>query len=338
MAAGRVPGIVVAAARGDGPVELLAVGQDAAGRPLVEDSLFPVASATKLATALAVLRLVDSGELALDDPLVRYLPGAAAARPGVTLRTLLCHTGGLPIEPPERAALYAPGLDWPTLGRACLQTPPDEPPNRRVQYGNVGYGLLALIVERHSGQPFPAALEALVLAPLGVEGYLGAELPRPPAVLADVRSSHTGTALEPFNSAFWRSLALPWAGLVTNAAGALGLARAFLGLPAGFLSSGTLAEATSNQTGDLGGGFVPPLFWEPCPWGLGPELRGAKAPHWAPPEAGPDSFGHSGASGCVAWADPAAGVAWALLGSRTADSGWLLRRGPAIGAAVLKQE
>jgi hypothetical protein len=37
----------------------------------------------------------------------------------------------------------------------------------------------------------------------------------------------------------------------------------------------------------------------------------------------------------VAWAAPSAGVAWAILGARTADSGWLLRRAPAIGAAIL---
>ncbi|MBC8078615.1 MAG: serine hydrolase, partial [Chloroflexales bacterium] len=90
------------------------------------------------------------------------------------------------------------------------------------------------------------------------------------------------------------------------------------------------------QSGGLNGGFAPPLLWNPCPWGLGAELRGAKVPHWVPPEAGANSFGHSGASGCIAWASPSANVSWALLGTRTADSGWLLRRGPSIGAAILK--
>jgi beta-lactamase class C len=83
---------------------------------------------------------------------------------------------------------------------------------------------------------------------------------------------------------------------------------------------------------------VEPLRWSPCPWGLGPDLRGAKQPHWAPLEAGPGSFGHSGASGCLAWHAPDHGVTWALLGARTADSGWLLRRSPAIGAAILSPQ
>ena len=40
-------------------------------------------------------------------------------------------------------------------------------------------------------------------------------------------------------------------------------------------------------------------------------------------------------SGCVAWADPAADVAWAILGTRTADNGWLVRYAPRLGAAIL---
>jgi beta-lactamase class C len=333
MSAGHVPGIVVAVARGDGPVEYLALGVDALGRPLGHDSIFPVASITKLATALVVLRLIENGALALDDQLSDHLP--VVAQGDVTIRRLLCHTGGLPLDISEQTTPYTPGLDWPRLRVACLETPLEAPPGTRVQYSNVGYGLLAAVVEQRTSQPFAAALRELVLDPLSVEGYLGVEPPRPPAALADVRSTHRGGTLEPFNSAFWRSLALPWAGLLTTADGALRLVRAFGGYPSNFLRPETRAEATRSQTGDLAGGFVAPMLWSPCPWGLGPELRGAKAPHWAPTQAGANSFGHSGASGCLAWAAPTAGVAWASLGARTADSGWLLRRAPAIGAAIL---
>ena len=56
-----IPGVVIAVARDGRPVEHLAVGSDARGRPLAPDNLFPVASITKLATALSVLRLADRG-------------------------------------------------------------------------------------------------------------------------------------------------------------------------------------------------------------------------------------------------------------------------------------
>jgi beta-lactamase class C len=227
--------MVIAIARGEQPVEYLVAGSDAQGRPLARDSIFPVASVTKLATALAVLRLAEQGLLALDDQLSDHLPEAVAAQHGVTIRTLLCHTSGLPIDLSAEQAPYAPGLDWPRLRAACLDAPLDAPPGERVQYGNIGYGLLAAVVERRGGAGFADALRELVLGPLGVEGYLGVEPPRAPAVLADVRGSHRGGSLEPFNSAFWRSLALPWAGLLTTAESALRLVRAFQGHPAAFL-------------------------------------------------------------------------------------------------------
>ena len=291
-----------------------------------------MASITKLATALAVLRLAAQG-LDLDEPLTRALPDAAAGRPGVTVRTLLSHTAGLPGDVAPVAAPYAPGLDWPFLARACLATPLVEPPGTQVRYSNVGPGLLAILVERLTGQPFGAALMNLVLTPLGIEGYLGDEPPRPPARVSGGLGEHAGTALEPYNSPFWRSLALPWAGLVTTAAGALRLVQGFAGAGPDFLPADLLAEATSDQTGGLRGGFWPPLRWTSCPWGLGPELRGVKTPHWTPAAASPGSFGHVGASGALAWCDPAADVTWVILGTRTFETWWM--DWPQIGDAVL---
>jgi hypothetical protein len=74
--------------------------------------------------------------------------------------------------------------------------------------------------------------------------------------------------------------------------------------------------------------------WPQCPWGLGAELRGAKTPHFAPIEAAPTSYGHAGASGCLAWVDPVADVSWALLGARIIEH-WALRKMPMIGVATL---
>ena len=333
----ELPGMAVAVARGHSEPLVLAAGTDARGAPLSEDSLVPVASITKLAMALCVLRLVEAGRIDLDDPLERYLPEAAAARPGVTIRRLLSHTAGLPDDVRPELAPYRPGLDWGTLAAACLKTPPDEEPGLRVRYSNLGPGLLAVVVERLTGRVVSRVLEEQVFGPLGIEAYLGAEPPRSPAVIADVQSEHTGTDLEPFNSSFWRSLALPWGGMLTTVQGSVALARAFRGDPSGFLSDALCAEATRDQAGGLGGGFFKPMLWERCPWGLGVELRGSKSPHFTPAEASPASFGHAGASGCLTWLDPEADLAWAIAGLRISDNGWLLEAGPAIGSAILKE-
>jgi beta-lactamase class C len=338
MAAGDVPGLGVLIARHSQPAQHLWIGVDGNGVVLQPDTIFPVASITKLAVALAILRQSDDERLSLDDPLAYHLPEAAAAIDGVTIRTLLCHTSGLPTEIPRSAAPYAPGLDWPRLAEACLALEPRRSPNTQVEYSNPGYGLLALVLERSTGLTFTAALERLVFAPLGIEAYLGVEPPRPPAVLTGIRRPTAGGEIEVFNSAFWRSLALPWAGLLTTGDGALTLVRGFYDKAGAILHPQTRAEAVRNQTGDLDCRLFGLIPWQQCHWGLGPELRDHKSPHWAPPEAGVDSFGHAGQSGCLAWADPHAGVAWAILGTRVADNGWLIRHAAAIGSAILSAQ
>ncbi|WP_129633006.1 serine hydrolase domain-containing protein [Candidatus Oscillochloris fontis] len=332
--AANMSGLLLAVAHAESPAQTFVLGSDAAGVALEVTSLVAVASLTKLATALAVLRLVDLGALDLDADLAEYLPTAAAARPGVTLRRMLSHSAGLPVDIRPAWAPYQLGLTWPKLAAACLAEPPVAAPASVVQYGNLGYGLAALVVEMTSGLPFPIALQDLVLNPLGIEGYLGHELPRPPALIADVRGNNP-PGLTPFNSAFYRSLALPWAGLLTTVGGALALVRAFAGHPARFLSATLRHEALQNQTPGLAGGSFTPLWYTDCPWGLGPELRGDKQPHWAPSTVAPHSFGHAGASGALAWYDPATQISYAIIGTRTAANGWLLRHATQLGATVV---
>lgn len=325
MARHGLPGLLIGLARGM-EVDTLALGEDASGVPMAADTLFPVASVTKLATALAVLRLVARGDVALDDPLALHLREAAAAVEGVTLRTLLCHISGLPNDVAGSQAPYEHGLDWQWLAQACLATPLVRAPQTHVTYSNVGFGLLALVVERRMRLPFAAAQASLVLEPLAIEGYLGVEPPRPPGQVAGKLGEHAGTDREPFNSRFWRSLAMPWAGLVTTAAGALALVRAFADRESGFLPAELCASAVRDQAGGLPGGFTGFIEWQPCAWGLGVELLGAKSPHMVPASASPASYGHSGYSGCLAWADPQAGggngVAWAILAGPRSFSAW----------------
>lgn len=310
------------------------MGVDGSGRPLTDDTLFPLASVAKLAVALAVLRLADAGRLAPGDDVGRYLPDAASAVPGVTLRSLLAHTSGLPASP---AALvpYGPGVTSQDLASACLRLAPERPPGSAFGYGNVSYGLLGVLIERLTGRSLHAALTELVFDPVGIEAYVGVEPPRTPAAVSGLAGEYAGTALEPFNSPFWRSLA--WDDIVTTAPGALALVRAFMGQPDGLLRPETIAEATRDQTGGLPVAPGAPFAFMAGPWGLGPELQRGAKPAWAPAEAGPGSFGHAGSSGCVVWAAPSAGVAWVALSGRALGppDHWLLTRAAWLGRAVL---
>jgi beta-lactamase class C len=342
------PGLVVAVSRRGEPAESVAVGVDGRGDPLNEHSVFSLCSATKLATSLALLRLVDRGLVGLDDELLRLLPEAAAAKPGVTIRWLMSHASGLPLDVDEAILPYDADLDWPRMAAAARATPLQTPPGERVQYSNVAYVLLGQIVERLTDRPFKDALRSLVLARCDEEFWFAEEPSRPPAVITDVRSRFVGTPLEHGNSPAYRALGFPTTGLMTTIRGALALAKQFQGRARDrdAIRPELLAEATRDQTSGLAGGWCEGKFhgydymgvatWADCSWGLGPEVRGTKAPHWTPPQASPRSFGQIGSSGCLVWVDPDADVAWAIMGTRTTDSGWTIRHGPAIGVAVTR--
>ncbi len=334
----RVPGIVVSAVGPNGSVYRHTAGTDARGQPLGDDSIFAVASITKLATALTVLRLVDQGRLKLDEPLASIVPEAAAAQTGVTVRRLLCHSSGLPFDLDNSSGPVPTGDRWSDLAKRCLRVPLVTPPATRVQYSNVGYGLLAVIVERTLEVTFQSAMADLVLRPLGMEAYLGREPDRPTVIVADVRGSRAQTEHEPFNTRFWFELGLPWSGLMATPDATLRLIAAFDEKRSSLIRPETALEATRNQTDDLPGGFAPPLIWQTAWWGLGPDLRDQKSPHWTPANASPRTYGHSGASGAMVYHDPSRGVSWSILGSRTADNGWLLLGGPIIGSALLEAE
>jgi CubicO group peptidase (beta-lactamase class C family) len=83
----------------------------------------------------------------------------------------------------------------------------------------------------------------------------------------------------------------------------------------------TLADATSEQFPGLAG-VVPDLGrYDPNPWGLGFELKGAKSPHWTAPDGSPGTFGHFGGSGTFLWVDPEARLACIVLTDREFGDG-----------------
>ena len=100
------------------------------------------------------------------------------------------------------------------------------------------------------------------------------------------------------------------------------------------MAPATLAEATSEQFPGLAG-VVPGLgSYDPNPWGLGFELKGAKRPHWTAPDGSPRTFGHFGGSGTFLWVDPDARVACAVLTDRPFGD-WASPLWSALSADVL---
>jgi CubicO group peptidase (beta-lactamase class C family) len=100
------------------------------------------------------------------------------------------------------------------------------------------------------------------------------------------------------------------------------------------ISRDTFVDAVTSQFGELEG-VVPGVGrFDPCPWGLGPEIRGTKWPHWMSPHNSAVTYGHFGGSGTFVWVDPIADVACAVLTDREFDA-WALAHWPEFSSAVL---
>jgi CubicO group peptidase (beta-lactamase class C family) len=139
---------------GAGPVEL----PKARRVPMRPDSVFDLASVTKVYTAILTLQQVERGTVGLDAPVVTYLPDFADDR--VTVRMLLAHTSGLPVG----ASLA--GLDAASVRRTPLVK--GAVPGRVFRYSSVGLLVAAQIVEKVTGRRLDRALAAGITRPLGL--------------------------------------------------------------------------------------------------------------------------------------------------------------------------
>lgn len=134
------------------------------------DTMFGIMSVTKPIVGTAVLQLGGTGKFALDDPVNRHLTPVSIkneweTEAPVTIRQLLTHTGGLPVDvfgsgPPERHPLAE------YVDRAAKTS---WRPGSRMVYANSGYAALGLLIEKCSGQPVGDYLRENIFAPLGME-------------------------------------------------------------------------------------------------------------------------------------------------------------------------
>ena len=142
---------------------------------------YRLASVSKQFTATSVLLLVEDGVLTLDDRVRHWLPTLPVASEGITLRHLLSHTSGLvdyeDLLPPDQARQIH---DADVLRLLEREDRLYFPAGSDYRYSNSGYALLALVVERASGQRFAAFLQARIFSPLGMTATLAREDEGPP--------------------------------------------------------------------------------------------------------------------------------------------------------------
>lgn len=140
-----------------------------AGVAATPETRFRVGSVSKVFTAVALMRLIETGDLDLDRPIRHYLPGIPPQWPDLTLRQLAGHTAGVRHY---RGAEFFSRAEYGSLRDAITIFTGDTllfPPGTRYAYTSYGYNLIGAVIEAVLDEPFPAALHRLVLGPLGME-------------------------------------------------------------------------------------------------------------------------------------------------------------------------
>lgn len=174
---GRIAGVVVGLTE-NGRQRIIAAGRRGVpGSPAPDArTVFEIGSATKVFTGIVLGDMVERGEVALEDPVAKYLPPGTKvpSRGGreITLLDLATHTSGLPrlpsnLRPADGAnpyADYTPALLYEFLAAHTL----GRDPGASYEYSNLGMGFLGHALWRRAGRDLESLYQERILRPLGL--------------------------------------------------------------------------------------------------------------------------------------------------------------------------
>lgn len=149
-------------------------------RPVTSETIFEIGSITKVFTALLLADMVRHGEVGLDDPVARHLPGdfrvPVVEGRQITLADLATHTSGLPRMPPYPGTPLSPAW-FEAIARFSVEDfkawladlRPQRPAGSRWEYSNVGYALLGMALAHRGGRPYETLMRTRVIDHLGLQ-------------------------------------------------------------------------------------------------------------------------------------------------------------------------
>jgi CubicO group peptidase (beta-lactamase class C family) len=167
----KIPGLSLAVVR-DGKI-VKAEGYGMANLelqvPATPHSVYEIGSLSKQFTATVVMMLVEEGKLTLEGTISSFLPGLPPGWREVTLRQLLTHTSGIPdFETVIGYDSYRNIYTDESLLKTVRDSAMDFPPGERWSYSNTGYLMLAMLLEKVLGRPYPDIIRERIFQPLGM--------------------------------------------------------------------------------------------------------------------------------------------------------------------------
>jgi len=270
------------------------------GKASSEDAMFLLGSITKPICMTALMTLFDRGEFGLDDPLSKFIPQfTGEGRDKVTVRHLLTHVSGLPDQLPENNELRKKHASLSEFVEHAIRTPLSFAPGSQYQYSSMAILLAAHVgrlisgtgildyVDRSVFQPLKMKHSALGLGRFTLDEMIPCQTERaaPESGAGDPAAKDWD-----WNSPYWRKLGAPWGGAHASAPDLARFLAEFLFAKGAVVKAETAKLMVSNQNGK---GLTPR--------GLGFNVGAAAGS----PECSEKTFGHSGSTGTIAWADPA---------------------------------
>ncbi len=306
VAARRIPGAVAAAGCRENTFWSVAVGhaenQNGIVRPMTLNTIFDVASLTKVtATLPAILLLVEDGLLELGDPVSRFISEYRGAdKDAVTVARLLAHSGGLVAH----REYFRTVKGYDAIVGSVIAEPLACSPGRRVLYSDLGFILLGEIVRRITGMAIDVFSTEAIFVPLEMKStrFLplrsGLDQIAATEVIAETGRAKVGVAHDDNTEAMGGVAG--HAGLFTTSGDLALYVKMWLGSGDLLLARWTRQMAVRCHTGGLDG----------CR-GLGWVLRGD--PFDAVGDLWPETtVSHTGFTGTSLAFDPASGF-WAIL-------------------------
>ena len=265
---------------------------------VADDAMFLLGSISKPICITALMTLFDRGDFQLDDPVKTWIPEFTGdGRERVTIRHLLTHVSGLPDQLSDNDTLRREHAGLPVFVEHAIRTRLQFVPGSKYQYSSMGILLALEVAQRISGIAMLKLVDQTVFQPLGLKhaalgmGRFGMEDLVP--CQTEFAAPEAGGGAESargwdWNSLYWRKLGSPWGGAHASAPDIGRFLDEFLYERGAVVKPATARLMVSNQN----------------PQGLPPRGLGFDTAMAAGPKGSSRTFGHSGSTGTLAWADP----------------------------------